>query len=89
LRIKQRAKSTTLPIATARAESRKRKGGDGPKAITKKRMSSKASKDSDVEEMAESAYDGSTTAQASAEASATRMDKDLTGSSFQTHGGGS
>jgi hypothetical protein len=87
LRIKQRAKSTTPPIAIARAESRKRKGGDGPKAIAKKRKSSKASKDSAAEEMAESAYDGSTVAQASAEASAARMDKDLTGSSFQTHGG--
>jgi hypothetical protein len=45
----------------ARAESRKRKGGDSPKDVTKKRKSSKTSKDSAIEEMAESGYDGCAT----------------------------
>jgi hypothetical protein len=52
-----------------------------------KRKSSKASKDSATEEMVESAYDGSTAAQAGAEAFATHMDEDLMGSSFQSLGG--
>jgi hypothetical protein len=86
-KVAKAAKSTAQPIATMRAESKKRKGSDGPKVVAKKRKSLKTSKDSAAEEMAESGYDGSATTQASTEASAARMDEDLMGSYFQIAGG--
>jgi hypothetical protein len=79
--------STAQPVATLWAKSRKRKGRDSPKAIAKKRKSLKTSQDFAVEEMAESGYDCSATAQASTKAFAAHTDEDLMGSSFQIAGG--
>jgi len=80
------AKSAAPPIATARAESRKRKEADVPKTVPKRRKSGKSAKDAAAEETAESTQDESDAARPSVEAGRSedlvaRPDKHLMASS--------
>lgn len=79
------SRSAAALAATVRAESRKRRDGDAPKAIAKKRKVAKVATDS-VEKVAESGHGGPEAARhagaaVQASASASCPDKDLMGSS--------
>lgn len=75
------------PTATTRAELRKRKGTDAPKAFSKKTKSARAANGPVAKEMAESGHEGSTAVPVSAAASAAARHEDLMGSSARGFGG--
>lgn len=85
--LKASRSAAAIPVATARVESRKRKDGDAPKAVAKKRKVAKVATDL-VEEVAESGQGGPEVtrpadATVQAPAFATRPDEDLMGSSVR------
>lgn len=67
-KVAKATKSDAAPVATARAQSRKRKEADAPKTVAKKRKLAKISKDATAEEMAESTHDGPDATRPSTEA---------------------
>ena len=81
------SKSVVAPVAMARAEYKKRKEIDAPKAVAKKRKMAKNAEDV-AEEVAESTHNESEAAcpiidAGQSEASIARMDKDLMASSVK------